>query len=331
MPDTNMPARPLSSSLDVSAITPEYYLTHYMEFLPRYISHGRPSKDTLETYHKRIRMFLEWCKRQNRDPFTIHDYQMRIYLEDYMQSHRDASVSLEIVSIRMFYTVANRIGLIQENPCKHIRSGSAFRFDEQFKYFTMDQVNHILKTAEEEPDDFVRTRNVAMISLMAMEGLRNVELARMNDEDIYWETKTIFIHGKGHAGMIYPSDYTMDTLEKYLKARPKPKKDGAFTPTFISDSHKRLNQRLSRNGIRDIMNKILKAAGYKQKGYSCHIFRHSCGTNLYAATKDLRVVQETLRQRDPKMAARYAHVQERMTKRNTDLLWIESKKGEKEG
>ena len=52
----------------------------------------------------------------------------------------------------------------------------------------------------------------------------------------------------------------------------------------------------------------------------CHVFRHSCGTNLYAATKDLRVVQETLRQRDPKVTARYAHVQQRMDKRYTSSI-----------
>ena len=72
-------------------------------------------------------------------------------------------------------------------------------------------------------------------------------------------------------------------------------------PTTVSDHC----HNYSRNSIRDIMNRIL---------------RHSCGTNLYSETKDIRLVQEQLRHSDPKMTARYAHVHERMTNRHTEKL-----------
>ena len=75
--------------------------------------------------------------------------------------------------------------------------------------------------------------------------------------------------------------------------------------------------RITRVGIRYVINKALTNAGLKQPGYACHLFRHSCGTNLYQETKDLRVVQETLRQRSPKVTAKYAHVHERMENRVT--------------
>ena len=66
-----------------------------------------------------------------------------------------------------------------------------------------------------------------------------------------------------------------------------------------------------------LLKKALTEAGLKQPGYACHLFRHSCGTNLYQETKDLRVVQETLRQRSPKVTAKYAHVHDRMERRYT--------------
>ena len=226
--------------------------------------------------------------------------------------------------------VAKRIGLIKENPCKHIHVSQPYRLDESFKFFTVDQVQEIVKTFDDEKeivktfddekDEFTRTRNRAMLYLMSVEGLRNVEVERMNDEDIDWALQTIRIRGKGHDGIIYPSDSTMNILKEYLACRPEPEKDGLLTPTFISNSHCKYHKRITRNGIRAVMDKALRQSHYKIKGISCHVFRHSCGTNLYAATKDLRVVQETLRQKDPKMAARYAHVQERMTKRYTNML-----------
>ena len=78
--------------------------------------------------------------------------------------------------------------------------------------------------------------------------------------------------------------------------------------------------RISRNGIRSIMNKALTACDLKHPGYSCHVFRHSSGPNLYKETKDLRLVQDTLRHRDPKVTARYAHVADRLSKRYTSKL-----------
>ena len=101
--------------------------------------------------------------------------------------------------------------------------------------------------------------------------------------------------------------------------RPDSKKEGPLTPTIVSD-YRHHYRRISRDGLVRIMNWALEKCNLKHKGYSCHVMRHSCGSNLYAETKDLRVVQEQLRHRDPKMTAKYAHVQERMTHRHTQKL-----------
>ena len=304
----------------MQVLDPDYYLLHYPELLPRYISHGRPTQDTLKTYRERIEIFLSLCSENKFHPLSVHDYQMRIFLEYYIQGHKDNTISVTIVAIRAFFMVAKRLHLIEENPCKYIHGASSFRSDETFKYFTMNQLQEIKKRIEEDADDFSRRRNLAIFYLMSIEGLRNVEVMRMNDEDIDWQHRVITIRGKGHLGTIYPSDKTLLSMQEYIKNRPRTKQEYGFTPTFLSNSNRSKYQRITRNGIRKIMDKILRATGYKQKGVSCHVFRHSCGTNLYAATKDLRVVQETLRQRDPKVSARYAHVQERMEKRYTNLL-----------
>ena len=45
-------------------------------------------------------------------------------------------------------------------------------------------------------------RDKIIIMLMALEGLRTVEVHRMSVNDINWEMKTIYIHGKGHNDFI---------------------------------------------------------------------------------------------------------------------------------
>lgn len=310
-----------SLSLDTSALTPDYYVMHYLEFLPRYISHGHPTADTLNSYRKNIDAFIRWCINKQRHPMSMQDYQIRIYREELVQAgYKPSTIGLHISAVRSFYMVAEKLHFIQENPCADIHTEAPFSYDNQFDFFTPQEEAEIIEAFEQTENPVARTRDLAMLYLMCVEGLRKVEVHRMNDEDINLETGIIVIHGKGHNGVIYPSPDTMERIKDYLKVRGIPVKDGLMTPTFISLSNQSKGKRVSRRGIESIMNRVLTISGHKKKGACCHVFRHSCGTNLYAATKDLRVVQETLRQRDPKVTARYAHVQQRMDKRYTSSI-----------
>lgn len=318
----NEPAKLSSLPARADAITEEYFIAHYAELLPRYISSRHPSSDTLNTYIQQIDTFLKWCLQSGYTPMSMHDYEMRIYME-HMRSHgyKDASISLNLSAVRIFYHIAMKLGLIKEHPCKDIFAHSSYTDDGAYLSFSPKQIHDIHKAMlDAAVSELEAARNSAMLYLMAIEGLRVVEVMRMNDEDINMGSRSIYVRGKGHDGFIYPSDETLNAIDTYLGIRPEPKKEGLLTPTFIAIGNRNKHGRITRNGIRLAMDKALKAAGYRQKGFVCHIFRHSCGTNLYAATKDLRLVQETLRQRDPKVTARYAHVQERMSKRYTSSI-----------
>ena len=321
MPNDLVTASSLSELVTPELLTPDYYVMHYMEFLPRYIADGRPTRDTLRTYRENIDGFIKWCIERKRHPLAMHDYEMRIYLEWLVSTgHEKGGDVIRLAAIRAFFHAAELLELIKVNPCRDIHISRPHIEDEQFLYFQQDQIREIYKEIKKDDFELRRIRNEAMVLLMAAEGLRVVELSRMNEEDIDWDNATIRVHGKGHEGTIYPSEVTMKKLSEWIRVRPTKEKEGGRTPVFVSLSNRNAGARLDRNGIRKTIDRILNALGYKRKGISCHVFRHSCGTNLYAQTKDLRVVQETLRQRDPKVTARYAHVQQRMEKRYTSTL-----------
>lgn len=311
-----------SIAIEDSIMTPDYYIMHWKEILPRYVGYGRPSKDTLENYFSGIKQFIDWCIKNNRHPLAVHDYQMREYLDWlYRKNYKNETIAAKLVAIRKFFAAAIKIDLIKDNPCADIYAPN-IRPDEIIRFFTPDQIYEICKLHQNNEDSRFRlARNIAIVYLMSVEGLRTVEIHRMNKEDINWEVNGIYVRGKGHDRNIFPCEETMEKLKSYLALYPKEaKKDGAFSPVFLSDSNFNTFGRLSRIGIRYIINSILELAGFKKPGISCHAFRHSAGTNLYAATKDLRLVQETLGHRDPKTTTRYAHLQERMTKRSTAAI-----------
>lgn len=308
-----------SLNLDAEAITPEYYIEHYIEFLPRYISNGRPSKDTLVTYREGIEHFKRWCHANNRTPLAVGDYQMRMYMEALYKVYKDSSIVRMFAAIRAFFMVARRIGLIEISPCEYIRVSKSSIWEEGFRYYSNEQIQEVCDVFNSMADPFIRYRNLLILHLLAVEGMRRVEVHRMNDEDVNMEMRSLLVRGKGHNGIIYPSDATFEVLQLYWQHRPYSEKEGMLTPTVVSD-HRHHYKRISRDGLVRIMNSALEQCNLKHKGFACHIMRHSCGTNLYQETKDLRVVQDQLRHRDPKMTAKYAHVQERMSHRYTQKL-----------
>ena len=309
----------ISMNVRQDAITPEYFITHFYEYLPRYIAGGAPTADTRDTYELAIRLFLHWCMEQNLHPLSdVHDYQIRIYMEEMRtRGYSAATLMIKGAAIRAFYKVAQRLSFIAENPCADLQLRNPQHLDEDYKYLTVDQIKEICEGLAADKNPLRRLRNLLIVYLMGVEGLRVVEVMRLSDEDIDWERGRIEIRGKGHAGIIYPCEETFQLLKAYVEERGPVPQENRLTPTVISCARNNPQGRITRVGIRYVINRALTEAGLKQPGYACHLFRHSCGTNLYQETKDLRVVQETLRQRSPKVTAKYAHVHDRMERRYT--------------
>lgn len=328
----NLPAVSSSESevsviLDPAAITPEYFVKHYTEFIGRYIAHGSPSKDTMDTYRKLIDQFISWCVANGRHPLAITDYPMRVYRETlYNKNYQNDTIRSHLVAIRSFYHAAKMLNLVKANPCEDLDAPSAHTGELPIAAYSPAQLKEIRDVFSDMPNDFLRLRNTAILYLMGVEGMRNVEVQRACREDIDWSNNVIYVRGKGSRGRrdpIFPCNATMRYLKLYLDAIPKDKevqKDGMLTPLILSAAHNHNLERISRVGIRWVMNKALEAANLKYPGLSCHVLRHSCGTNLYEQTKDLRLVQETLRHKDPAVTARYAHVVNRLQHRATSAL-----------
>lgn len=293
-----------------------------MEKLPIYIAGGKPTADTIMHYETEIENFLIWCSTNSYNPLTDINEEKAFEYFGFLENakYSAASISLKICAARTFYFVANRLNIFNlSNPFQYIQPKKATYDDADFNYFTTEELTEICNSIIERAE-VTAQRDLAMVMLMSVEGLRTVEVHRMCDEDIDWDRKKILVHGKGKDAYIFPCEDTFEVLKAYIEDRPTPVNDSQGTPTFIGYSKKFFGARISRNGIRWSINHILEAVNMKTKGNSCHTLRHSCGTNLYTETKDLRVVQETLRHSDPETSARYAHVVERQTNRRTSTI-----------
>lgn len=292
----------------------------YKSILPMFIAHGTPSEDTLRHYFTEIDNYLKWCEGNAYNPFELTDFDARQYVRYLVEKeYSAASINIKVAAVKAFYQVATQTRNAPINPFIDIKVKSPVYDDADFFFLTTEEIAELVKPFKNSTDR-VHLRNLAIIMLMAVEGLRTVEVHRMSDSDYNKRTKSLLVHGKGHDGYIYPCEDTILTLRNYAMIRGEQVSDDLGTPTFVSYAASNRGQRISRHGIRWAINNILNAAGKKHENAACHMLRHSCGTNLYAETKDLRLVQEVLRQKDPATTARYAHIVDRFKSRATSRL-----------
>lgn len=303
-------------TINAELISGEYFVQNYEKYLSRYVAKSRPSSETLTAYRQGIKQYLSWCEINSIDPMKVTDFEVRVYIENlYRRGLKDASVSLYFVSIRTFYNIGVKLGLLLENPCSDVAVANSR--DQRYEYYTPEQIRKIYDVIMEETDEFKRTRNLTIFFLMAVQGLRSVEVQRLNDEDISFFPRRIFIRGKGHCDYVYPCDDTIDVIAEYLCKRGEVKKEYNLTPTIVN-SH--TGKRLEKRTITRLTSEFLTKAGVKIQGTSCHSLRHSCGTNLYAKTKDIRLVQATLRHKSPEETARYVHEVEMQENQATQCI-----------
>lgn len=329
--ETEQPQAETQSDADSAStkdsITEEEFLENYLKFLVKSIAKGRPSSDTIVSYDTTIRLYLSWCRDNEVEPMRARESDIRKYLDSLEKKGGSKStIALKVAGIRAFYSSAAKLGLIKKNPCRDIedprgRRRKAFEEQKPFKFYTVDQMKEVCAIFETEPP-LVRWRNTLVICLMGVEGLRNIEIIRLNDNDVDWEEKSIFIRRAKKAEKICPCAETFQVLERYLKERGSNifPEDGGLIPLLVSLSPRNFKGRMTRNGLRGIVNKALEKSGLKIKGASCHVFRHSCGTNLFRETKDLKTVQQTLRQTAASASIQYTSPQKQIEKRPTASL-----------
>lgn len=304
------------------------FLQKYQQLLPQYIADGNPSQDTLNAYWGRLESFLKWCYLNGYHPFKLQEAHIILYRKDLIdKGFKATSIAAVLTAIRKFYHLAQKLNLSLDNPAADIkapRDPDAALIN--LPYLTAGKLEYLLQLIK--PTNEKNLRDKVIIAFMAIEGLRTVEIHRMNEEDINKEKQSILIRGKGKNAIIYPRADTFKLLLRYIKSKNREPLQQYIDneekiPVFTSTSNNKPGNRINRRNIREAVDLWLTRAGYKEKGKSDHMLRHTCATLLYKETKDLKVVQETLRHSNINMSSKYAHLVEREDKRYTNAIPVE--------
>jgi site-specific recombinase XerD len=305
----------------------------FADFLRVDVANGDASKDTLRNYRNEVALWAAWCDEQGFDPATATAAHIKRYRAALLEHHyAPISIRWKLSIIRRFYEAARNAGLRPDNPAAGVRSPRIRQAAEDFKYLSDEELARFFSVIP-NPDEAVgedqvrRLRSLLLISMMALQGLRTIEVHRANVEDLAekGENLILLVRGKTRDRIAYLRPDTAKRMKEFLALRGKVEPDSSGTPLFTAVGDRGGGARLSRRHIRQQTDKYLRLAGLKRPGISNHALRHTAATLGYLHTGDLRAVQDFLGHVDPRQTSRYAHVVD-MAKKNP-ARFIQAKLG----
>lgn len=256
---------------------------------------------TRADYKARIGLYVDFINQHGMNRNTLLEYRR------YLEGRTDYSVSTKnkyFTTAKRYTGVLYEAKLIPVDATKDISGKDIKGFSQDKKHkkdgLTADDIARLtdyLQSLEATPATY---RLRAMFSLLMLQGLRQIEVVRLDVTDLDLKAGKAFIRGKGRDDKepiaLHPT--TVQALADYLRASGK--KSGAL---FTSTSNNSYNQRIATRGLRKLITGILDQLGIDN---SVHGFRHYFTTTMVKHYKgDLLTVAHYTRHKSLEMLQVY--------------------------
>ena len=299
----------------------------FADFLRVDVASGDASEDTIRNYRNEVAIWVAWCIEQGLEAATATVMHIKRYRSALIEAkYNPITIRWKLSIVRRFYEAARNAGLRPDNPAAGVKSPRVRQATEDFNYLCDEELATLFAAIPDPdqvtgPEKIRRLRNLLMLSMMALQGLRTVEVHRANLEDLLQkgENLTLLVRGKTRDRIAYLRPDTAKRMKEYVALCGQASPDKSGTPLFTTIGFHSGDARLSRRCIRVHTDKHLRLTGLKRPGVSNHALRHTAATLGYLHTGDLRAVQEFLGHADPRMTSKYAHVVD-MAKKNPALF-----------
>ncbi len=285
----------------------------FAAFLRLEVAHGAATLDTQRGYWSQVRAWAAWCQAQPCCLATAPATAVKTYRQALVAAgYQAASIAHKLAVLRRFYAAAMAQGLRVDNPALGVQPPRDRRAAELLPCLAEGELRRLLAAVPRlETGPALRDR--VLLALLGVQGLRTVEVVRANVADLYHGDPVVLrVRGKTRDRLLPLRPDLAAVLQAYLAARGRVCDDATGTPLVAAVGNRAGGQRLSRRGLRHVVDGYLRQAGLKRPGVSDHALRHTAATLAYKYTRDLRAVQHMLGHADPRTTARYAHLVERL-------------------
>lgn len=254
------------------------------------------SENTRKEYKYRLGLFLEFI---NKNLINSNSY---LEFKHYLTNRTDFSTSTKnkyLATAKIFLKELNRAGILPVDVTQNIKT---FSQSKQHKRDGLndEEIEKLVNWLKNLPQSPQNARLKTIISLLTLQGLRQIEIIRLNVNDLDLVAKVAYVQGKGRDDKesvnLHPE--TVKTLRDYLKTNAV-----ASGALFVSQSNNSRNERLTTRSIRQIVTETLKSLGIDK---TTHGFRHYFTTKLIKTYKgDLLEVAQYTRHKSLEMLQVY--------------------------
>ena len=261
------------------------------------------SSHTEISYFKDLTQFQMYVEDEvgQFDPLSISSDQIRMWIVKLMeQGNKSSTVNRKLSSIKSFYRFLQKKELIEVNPAIYLQGPKKeHRLPSFVKHSDMLKV----LASDSFTDDFEGVRNLFLIELLYLTGLRTEELVMMKDVDVDLSSNTLQVHGKGNKDRLIPfSEKTNHLIAEYINVRNE-KVENRTPYLFVRKNGKQLYHRM----VYAIVNKHLsdvKTLSMK----SPHVLRHSFATVMLNNGAEINAVKNLLGHASLASTQIYTHV-----------------------
>lgn len=260
----------------------------------------RLSKNTLESYSRDIKQFLQYLKENSIDFKNVKKTNIIAYIL-YLQKERKAvsSISRSLASIRAFYRVLVKNHIITYDPTLNLESPKIEKKMPQI--LSISEVEQLLSLPDvSEPKG---ARDKAMLEVLYATGIRVTELVNLDVGDVNLDLG--YIKCNGNKERIIPiGKIALNALKVYINN---------FRKEFVKDESEKalfLNfhgERMTRQGFWKIIKHYATKANI-EKEITPHTLRHSFAAHLIENGADLKSVQQMLGHSDISTTQIYAEM-----------------------
>lgn len=274
------------------------------DIFARFIAYLDASPKTVETYTRALRPLMKWLQANG----ITHPQRIDLlrYRDELKETKKPATVQLYMITTRLFFQWTKQEGLYSD-IAEHLKGAKIDRRHPKNKALEAYQVKDVLKAVDRS--SLEGARNYAMLVLMFTAGLRTIEVARANIEDMdtLAGAPVLYVQGKGRderAEHVTLNRHAEEAIREYLKLRPEARPSD---PLFVSTSNRNLGGRMTTRSISQTVKKAFLAVGLNSSKWTAHSTRHTAVTLAIDAGATLLEAQQFARHLNPATTEIYYH------------------------
>lgn len=258
------------------------------------------TQNTLDSYTRDLRQYLSYLEDAGLNYKTVKKTNVIAYIL-FLQKQNKATSSIlrSIASIRSFYHVLIKNGVMQYDPTLNLESPKMDKKPPSI--LSIEEVDKLLSMPDCTNAKGIRDK--AMLEVIYATGIRVSELISLNIEDANLDLGCIKCNGPKER-VIPLGKSALDSLNLYInKSRDVLLKNRSDDSLFLNFH----GERMTRQGFWKIIKYYASQAGIKTE-ITPHTLRHSFASHLIENGADLKSVQQMLGHSDISTTQIYAEM-----------------------